>query len=103
MSLSEGLISLQGEILPSDPLLSRACRADFSGAGYGHERPDVSNPLRGRRRTAGDRGPLERLSSASGVHAFDLGFQAADFVLEFEDAFDACDVDSGVGQGGDLA
>jgi lysine-ketoglutarate reductase/saccharopine dehydrogenase-like protein (TIGR00300 family) len=39
----------------------------------------------------------------SGVHASDLGFQSADFVLEFEDALDAGDVDAGVGQGGYLA
>jgi hypothetical protein len=43
------------------------------------------------------------LSFDLGVHALDLGFQAPDFDLEFEDALDAADVDAGVGQGCYLA
>ena len=103
MSLSEGFNSLQERILPSDAVLSRGRGAPFSESGHGRVPPDVSIRLRGHRQTAGSRGPLGRLSFDSGVHALDLGFQAADFVLEFEDAPDPGDVDSGVGQGGDLA
>jgi len=80
----------------------KGCGSDFFGRGNGHERFDVSVDCK-----AFDRPPrpaiLGRLSFDPGVHALDLGLQAADFVLELEDSFDPGDVDSGVGEGSYLA
>ena len=89
-------------ISPSDSVLSRARKAVFSEPAMVMSDPMRPIPCEVVDGPLGP-SPLGRLSFDSGVHALDLGFQAADFVLEFEDAFDTGDVDSGVGQGGYLA
>jgi hypothetical protein len=88
--------------LPSDAVLSRARGAVFSEPATVMSDPMCPIPCEVVDGPLGP-SPLGRLSFESGIHTLDLGFQAADFVLQFEDTFDAGDVDSGVGQGGYLA
>ena len=101
MSLSEGFKSLRGEFC--HPVLGCQEGAERSfGKRIQTLPPDVSIRSEVIGRPPGREGGLGRLRFDCGVEALDLGFEAANFVLEFEDTPDPGDVDPGVGQGGDL-
>ena len=104
MFVSERFKSLRERILPSGAVLSRGRGALFRKADPDVAPPDVSiGPEVIGIPPGGEGRSLGRLRFDCGVEALDLGFEAANFVLEFEDPPDPGDVDAGVGQGGDLA